>query len=255
MSPKLPKSATRILRILEFIATREAGTTHTEIAKALSIPKASLTALLATVKEEGYVQQDPESGRLTIGVQILSLANSYLRNLNLVRIGAPIVAALYRDAGLFSVLAVPQSPDYVIICAESQPALLTHSLQIGHRGPMFCSAAGRAILSALPESEVDRTLAHSDLRKITTRTIYEPTRIKRALEEANEQGYAVSNGESIENVVSVCAPVFDWTGQPIAAIGVAGTEGTMQGTVMKASIELTCKAASSLSAKIGFVPV
>ena len=49
-----------------------------------SDPKSSLTALLQDMLSKGYLQRNPDSGIFTIGVQVLWLANSYLRNLNLI---------------------------------------------------------------------------------------------------------------------------------------------------------------------------
>ena len=247
----MPKSATRVLRILEFIAEHQQGCTHTEIANALDIPKASLSALLSTVKEEGYVSQDPKTGRLTVGIQILSLANAYLRNLNLARMGAPVVSGLFSEVGLFAVLAVPQDTEYVIICAESRPALLTHSLQIGHRGPLFCSAVGRAILAHLPEKEVDRILDHSDLRPITSKTLFEPLDIKAALQVVRDQGIAISDGESIEDILGICAPVFDWSGRPVAALGVAAAVNLFDSATLNSASSSVKAAAVGLSHRLG----
>lgn len=247
----MPKSATRVLRILEYVAEHTNGCTHTQISNELSIPKASLTALMKDIKTEGYVRQDPETGRFMVGIAVLALANAFLANLNLARMGAPIVRDLYRKLGLFSVLAVPQETDYVIISSESAPALLTHSLQIGYRGPLFCSSMGRAIMAYLPEKEVDYILGATDLRPLTPKTICDPVAIKTSLESVRESGVAWMFGESIEGIDSVCAPVFDWTGRPIAGIGIAASSAQVGRIPKGFAEECVHSAARELSELMG----
>ena len=248
----MPKSATRVLRILEYVAQHQNGCTHTKIANELSIPKASLTALLKTLRHEGYVRLDPETGRFTVGISVLALANSFLSNLNLARMGAPIVRELYHKLGLFSVLAVPQGTDYVIICAESAPALLTHSLQIGHRGPLFCSSMGHAIMAYLPEREVQQILDASDLRPLTSKTICEPSAILASLKDVRSGGVAWMFGQSIEGIDSVCSPIFDWTGCPAAGIGIAAPSAQIAKLEKGFAEECVRSAAHELSELMGW---
>lgn len=248
----MPKSATRVLRILEHVAQHQNGCTHTEIAKGLSIPKASLTALLKTMRAEEYLRLDPDTGRFTVGISVLTLANSFLSNLNLARMGAPVVRRLFSELSLFSVLTVPQGPEYVIICAESEPAILTHSLQIGYRGPLYCSGMGRALMAYLSEQEVDQILDASDLRPLTPTTIYDPAGIKEDLKEVRRKGYSWSAGESIDGIYSICAPVFDWHGRPLAAVGVAAPQARFDDKkVEKATVSVKA-AANELSELLGW---
>src|SRR5919206_3672179 len=177
----MAKSALRVLQIMEYIAEQRDGCTHTQLAHGLNIPKSSLTALLNDLQSQGYLHRNPETGKFTIGIQVLWLANSYLRNLNLARMGTPIVGELYAAVHQFSVLSIPVGTEYVVICTESVPSLFTHTLQIGHRGPLFCSATGRAILAHLPEERVNEILLASPLRALTPYTKTDPAVIKAEL--------------------------------------------------------------------------
>ena len=103
----MSKSALRVLEIMEHIAQQPQGCTHTEVAQGLQIPKSSLTALLQDMMSKGYLQRNPDTNVFTIGVQVLWLANSYLRNLNLVRLGQPVVASVFSKVQEFTLLAIP----------------------------------------------------------------------------------------------------------------------------------------------------
>ena len=237
---------------MEHVADQPNGCTHTKLAQGLGIPKSSLTALLNDLQSQGYLQRNAESGIYTIGVQILSLANAYLRNLNLARLGAPIVGELYAAVRMFSVMAIPNETEYVVICTESLPSLFTHSLQVGYRGPLYCSAVGRAILAYLPERRVDEILRASDLTPLTPLTKTDPTAIKAELAEVRKSGISHSKEENIAGITGIASPVFDRTGTPVAAVAIAAPTAQLE-TAQLPSIGLAVKqAADKLSEQLGW---
>jgi DNA-binding IclR family transcriptional regulator len=248
----MAKSALRVLQIMEYIAEQRDGCTHTQLAHGLNIPKSSLTALLNDLHSQGYLQRDPASGKFTIGVQVLSLANSYLRNLNLARLGAPVVGELYAAVRQFSVLAIPIGTEYVVICTESVPSLFTHTLQLGYRGPLFCSATGRAILAYLPEDRVNEILLASPLRALTPFTKTDPAAIKAEFPKIRRAGIAYGLEENIAGITGIAAPVFDRSGTPIAAVGVAAPSAQLNPEQLPAIEVAIKKAAGKLSEQLGF---
>ncbi len=214
---------------MEHIA-QQAGVTHTDVAQGLQIPKSSLTALLQDMMSKGYLQRNADTGVFTIGVQVLWLANSYLRNLNLVRLGQPVVASVFSKVQEFTLLAIPTAHEYVVVCTESVPSILAHSLQMGQRGPMFCSAVGRAMLAFMPDAQVDAILAQSDLKALTPSTKTDIADIRKELARTRRTGIGVSKNEVTAGVSGYAVPVFK-TGVPVASIGVGFA--TAQSTPMK----------------------
>jgi len=85
----MAKSALRVLEIMEFIADQREGCKHAAISKRAGYPKSSLTALLQDLTSKGYLQRAPDNGSYH-WITVLWLANSYLRNLNLVKLGQPL---------------------------------------------------------------------------------------------------------------------------------------------------------------------
>ncbi|MFP3550906.1 IclR family transcriptional regulator [Paraburkholderia sp. SIMBA_049] len=249
----MSKSALRVLEIMEFIADKRDGCTHTAIAQGLNIPKSSLTALLQDLLSKGYLQRTPESGVFTIGVQVLWLSNSYLRNLNLVKLGQPLVAEIFAHVKEFSILAIPNGTEYVTICTESVPSIFGHTLQLGSRGPLFCSALGKAMLAYMPAKQVDDILKTGPRIKATQNTKTSLTEIRASLEETRNRGYAVSFEEALPGVVGFATPVFGATGLPVAAFGV-GVATSQYKESTAPSIVKTLKAASQqLSRQLGWV--
>lgn len=248
----MSKSAVRVLEIMEFVAARREGCSHTAIAQGLEIPKSSLTALLQDLQSTGYLQRNPESGVFTIGVQVLWLANSYLRNLNLVRLGQPVVAQLYARVQEFSLLAIPIGSQYVTICTESIPSIFAHSLQVGQRGPLFCSAVGKAMMAYMSPNQVDEILKDSPPVAVTPFTKTNITDIKKELQEVRRQGIGYSKEEGIPGVTGLAAPVFNATGSPVAALGVGVPSSQLIGRDMTPVEDALRESAQQLSAQLGW---
>lgn len=250
----MSKSALRVLEIMEFVASRRDGCSHTAIAQSLAIPKSSLSALLQDLHSTGYLQRNPESGTFTIGVQVLWLANSYLRNMNLVRMGQPVVAQLFAQVQEFALLAIPIGPEYVTICTESLPSVFAHTLQVGQRGLLITSAVGRAMMSVMTVAEVDNILAASRPLVTTPLTQKKITEIKMELESTRIRGVGYSNDESIPGIVGIAAPVFNATGSPVAALGIGIPTQQMKGRDAGPLEKAVREAAARLSVQLGCAP-
>ncbi|MGO4813394.1 IclR family transcriptional regulator [Cupriavidus sp. 2MCAB6] len=217
----MAKSAFRALAIMEFVAQCKTGATHSEIAAGLGIPKSSLTGLLRDLQQPGYLHLDEGTARYSIGSQVMYLANAYLRNLNIVREGAPFVHKLYVELDEFSCLTLPKGNDCIVVCAESSPSPLAHTLNLGERLPMLANAAGRAILAFLDDTEIDEYLSTHQPIAYTARTLTKIKDIHKELTEVRKVGIAYGREEYMPGITALAAPVFNIQGRPIASIAVA----------------------------------
>src|SRR3954471_4929306 len=165
------KSAVRVIEILHFIATHDAGCLHSEIALALDIPRASLTALLSDLRNLGYVTFDTENKRYSLGAEVLTLSHAYLRNLNIVRIGDPILRDIFREIQEFTSLVIAKDTSVVKVCEYAVPDPLGLHLQVGEAGPMHATSGGKALLAHLPIPMRDDVISRLDFRAYTQQTI------------------------------------------------------------------------------------
>ncbi|ABE36261.1 bacterial transcriptional regulator family protein [Paraburkholderia xenovorans LB400] len=227
----MAKSALRVLEIMEFVATHKAGcATHTEISQALGIPKSSLTALLTDLQRPGYLELDRETGRYAIGSQVMFLAHAYLRNLNIVRLGTPVVHDVFLKLNVYTTMVIPKGDMCLVVCSESLPSPLAHSLSIGQHIPMLHSALGRAILAFLEPEEVERFLHDYTPTPYTDRTKTGIEEVRKALAQVRKAGFAHMQGEYLPGIIGIAVPVFNLENRPIAAIGIGipAVEGTTE---------------------------
>ncbi|KTR95027.1 IclR family transcriptional regulator [Microbacterium testaceum] len=218
--PQVP-AADQTLRILSLLARQPGPIAAQTIATALGIPRSSTYHLLATLEEHGYVVHLPGDRRWGLGTAAFELGGGYARQQPLARLGRPLLAALSDRVGESAHLAVLVGRDVLYIVEERaprRPALVT---DVGVRLPAHLAATGRAMLSALPRSQV-RAL-YPDATALTQRTGLGPTtprELRELLRAVRAAGYASEDGEVTPGFRSVAAPVLDHAGWPAAAVAI-----------------------------------
>jgi DNA-binding IclR family transcriptional regulator len=203
------KSADRVIQIFEAIASRGEGITHGELSEALGIPKGSLSFLLSNLVHRDYVTFDRLSKRYRLGPGLLVLTSRFLAGLDIVRAGRPVLSDLVREINEDAELAVMKGTQILILHKEDCARPLKHAIAIGDRGPVYATAAGKAILAYLRDDEISRYLSSVRLARLAKHTITDPKALVRELGEIRSRGLAYGREELYDGVTAVAAPVFN----------------------------------------------
>jgi DNA-binding IclR family transcriptional regulator len=245
------KSAVRVFGILKFIAEHDKGCLHSEIAQGLKIPRASLTALLSDLLDLGYVLFDEKTKRYSLGAEILTLSNAYLRNLNIVQIGEPILRDVFNEVHEFTSLVIAKDTAVVKVCEYAAPDPLGYHLQVGESGPMHATAGGKAILAYLPVHMRDALIERMDFRVYTDRTIRSKAALMKELKAIRSGATAYCREEYLEGMISMALPVFNAEDEPVAAIGINTRSVRFNRAHEKKVAEVLRSASARLSARLG----
>lgn len=214
-------AADQTLRILRHLARRAAPIAASALARDLDIPRSTVYHLLTTLEAHGFVVHLEKERRWGLGTSAFELAGGYARQEPLARLGRPLIAALADQVGESAHLAVMSGRDVLYIVEERavrRAALIT---DVGVRLPAHLTATGRAMLAALPRSQV-RAL-YPDAASFTDRTgrgPARPTELRELLREVRAAGVATEDGEVTPGFRSVAAVVRDHAGWPTAAVAV-----------------------------------
>jgi DNA-binding IclR family transcriptional regulator len=246
------KSADRTIQILETIGRSERGFTHGELAANLHIPKSSLSSLLSNLLNRGYLALDGTGRHYVLGPQILVLAGSFLSNLDIVKLGQPIIRKVTRDTGESTMLAIRSGDEILTVCKEDCTMPLKGVLDIGHRAPIYATAAGKAILAFLPEEEIRKYLATVKFKTITPKTNTKASVLERELHEIQSGNTAYSREELNEGLSALGLPVFNIYGRVAASVTVIMP--TVRSTTEKEKVTETYlrQAALELSRRLGY---
>ncbi|WP_334123002.1 IclR family transcriptional regulator [Glutamicibacter sp.] len=221
MGSKVP-AADNTLRILRLLASRKNPTPAAMIASLLQLPRSSVYQLLTVMNERGFVTHYPEDKSYGLGIAAFELSSAYTRQEPLARLGAPLIAQLVDKVGESAHLAILHGSDVLYIVeerAKGRPSLVT---DVGVRLPSHLTASGRAILAALPKSQV-RALypnAASFTDRVEQSSITSYSQLRRELEQCTQRGYAVERGDVTEDFHSLAVEIRDANDWPVAAVAV-----------------------------------
>ena len=212
------KSADRAFQILEAIGSRGSGTTHGELSKNLGIPKGSLSCLLSNLMDRDYVTYDRLSKLYMLGPKLLVLTGRYLSNLDIVRIGRPIMKDLVTEVNEDAELAVKDGVEILFLYKEECSQPLKYSIAIGERAPIYATSAGKAILAYLPDDEIDRYFSSVKLTAITRNTITKGAALRDELQDIRSKGLAYGREEFHRGISAIAAPIFNLYGNVVGAV-------------------------------------
>jgi len=232
------------------LADQREAPTHGEMARALDMPKSSLSELLSTLEARGYVAV--EADRYRLGPALLSLAGTLLRRTDVARVAQPIVASLMLRTGESASVVLRQGAEVVVVCKENCDQPILYSLQLGQRGPMNGSAGGKALMAFLPEPEREAWLASGSLRQVTPHSITDPAVLRRELAAIAAGGVAWSREEMVPGIVALGMPIFDAAGHPCAGLSVGIPIMRFNAAQERRVEEALREAAAEISAALGY---
>jgi len=193
----------------------------TELSEFIGLSKPSVYRLLCTLQEFRLVSKDPHSGLYRPGAGLLELAHQGLERFELRSVAQPQLEKLWKDTNETVHLAILDEGEVVYLeKRESRQTIRMYSA-VGRRAPAHCTGLGKAILAYLPSKDRHDLLKRKGLRRYTDRTIISLSEFERECEEIRKRGYALDLGEHEEEIRCVAAPIFDHTGQPVAAVSIA----------------------------------
>jgi IclR family transcriptional regulator, KDG regulon repressor len=213
----------RALNILEAAAHRRDGLTNSEISRKLGIPKSSASYILRTLERRGYLRREAESGRYRLGLKILSLGGDAQANLDIAEVALPFMRALVEKIHMTVHLAVLDQGEAVYIEKVEAPGFFKVNTWIGRRMFLHSTSVGKCLLAWLPKHEIETLVKQQGLKKRTPKTITSITKLITDLERTKTEGYAVDDEENSLGARCLGAPVFDVTGNVVAALGTSGT--------------------------------
>ena len=211
------KSATRTLDIIEYVVAHDRPLVAQEIAVALGIPVSSLSYLLGTLVERGYLAREGRRYSAGPGLQRLQ---AHPGGFSLAERAAPLVRTLRVQLNETTSFFVRSEWDVEAIVTETSEQALRYAVPTGTRLPMHALASGKALLAALPDDELDRYFAETERRRFTPDTVTGEKALRRQIAEIRKTGFAVTDEEFSLGIRGV-GRVVTIGGEPVGALSVA----------------------------------
>jgi len=216
------QSIGRAFAILEEVARNRSGIALADLSKRVGLHNSTTFHLVKTMVSLGYIRQIKESKRYRIGRPLFALAASALDEMEMVSMATPVLDDLSRETGESSHFAARMSDAVVVMARTPGPGAFQLTDRVGVVRPAYCTALGKVILAALRPDQLDRYLDRVELKALTSKTITNPQRLRRELQEIRRAGIAIADGEFDNEMRCAAMPVHDFSGQVVGAIGISG---------------------------------
>ena len=219
--PLFNRSVEKALAILGAFGGERRALSLAELAVSVGITTSSAQRCVHTLVRLGFLRRDPQAKRCVLTPRALALAHAYLAGHALLEQATTHLIDLNQASGESVSLSEPDGTDMVFIARFPSLKRFYIHMPVGRRLPMYCTASGRAYLSALPAALAQRVVRRSELIALTPHTLTDPATIVRRIREAREAGYAWSEQECYRGDLSIAAPVLGVDGEPLAAVNIS----------------------------------
>jgi IclR family KDG regulon transcriptional repressor len=216
------ESIIRAFSIIEYLAGCEDWVGLRTLARDLGIDASTAYRFLASLKELGYVTQDPDHSRYQLTLKFAWLSAKVLDKVQLRHGALPFLEDLRGITNETTHLAVREGNQIVYIAKLDAQQPMQMRSRIGDRGYLHSTALGRAILAHLPLRDLEALLPRLETPILTKNTITNLDALHDELKRVRERGYAIDNEENEVGIRCVAAPVFDHVGQVAGAVSLSG---------------------------------
>jgi IclR family transcriptional regulator, KDG regulon repressor len=218
------QSLKRGLTILTILAKAGSPMTLNDIAANFKMDRSSVFRLIKTMVKAGFIYQDTDTKRYSLGFKVLEIAGSFSDNLRLEEFLRPIMKDVCRHTKQNTHLAILDSGEVVFIAVEQPRDAITISISIGTRESASQTALGRAILAFTEKKSIDEIIKNSPMKKYTPKSIISRPALDTALSGIRDSKLAVDNEEYKPGVICFASPVLNHKGQAVCSIGISGLD-------------------------------
>lgn len=224
-----------------------------EISRRLGLHKATASRILRTLAEKGFLQQDPEGKKFSLGPAISDICRAYNNGLNsnLVLMAKPYIDELRNALEETVVLEVLSGESTVMAYVAEGPQHVRIAGTVGDRLPVHAAAGAKAILAFSPPEVVDRLVGGS-LQRLTPNTITDGKIYKNKLVKIRRQGFSLDREEIDVGINAVGAPIFNYEDRPVAAVVVAGPAQRVTGAEDSTLVRKVVETAGEISTRLHF---
>ena len=242
----------RALGILDLLSSEGPELAPNELSGQLVLHKSTLHRLLQVLEQHRLVDKNPNTGKYRLGLKLFEFGSRAVAQIDLRERVRPYLERLVYETGETAHMCILDRSEMLSLANVESPRTIRTPSTIGHRIPVHCTAAGKAVLAFLPERELNALLKKRSLKSYTRNTITTSVRLRAELQLIRKRGYAVDNEEIEDGLKCIAAPIKDYSGKVIASISIAGPVFRITRGKASSMARSVIEAANRLSTELGY---
>lgn len=240
------------LGVLEAFTIAEPILGVTEIARRVGLHKSSVSRILATLEQAGYVERVPGDGRFRLGLGLIALAGPLLADLDVRRLARPTLERLVETTEETAALMLWDGHGAVVTEQVPSSHPVKHTAPLGTRWTSHLTASVQAFAAHLPARQIEPLLGAWGLAGVAGGD--ERRRYEAVLDEVRRSGYAVNDGLTSEEEVGIAAIVRDHRDDVVAAVLLSAPRFRIPPARIAEIGREVAAAAAEISARLGSAP-
>ena len=248
------QSVKRALDILSLFTPSQPTLGITEMAARMGLPKPTTHGLVQTLADEGFLSQNEETRKYSLGLRVYELGTYVTSHLKVNQVGGSAAQRLARHTSLMVRIAIWDRGEILVTLNLFPNVQPLPFLNLGPKVPAYCSAIGKAILSTFSTEALDAYLSRIQLDPLTPKTQTDADALRKELETARRLGYACESEEYIMGLACIGTPLYDHSGRCTAAISVSGGPELLNREGVQAIATDVMRTAEEISCAMGYTP-
>lgn len=217
--PDFVTALARGLAVLLALSDKKRRMSIAQVSHRTGIPRAAARRSLHTLAKLGFVAND-EARRFYLRPRVLSFSHAYLSTSPLAVLAQPILDRLGESLHEACSLAILDGDEIVYLARSASSRIMSPALNVGRRLPAYCTSIGRVLLANLPPQELDDCLGRTRFYPYTEHTLTSAEKLRAALGEVRETGYAFASQQMEARLCTLAVPVRDTGGHFVAGMNV-----------------------------------
>lgn len=244
------ENGTKLLRTLSFEGE---PMMLKDLSLAAGFTAAKAHTYLVSFRKFGLVEQDPLTGRYSLGRFALELGMTAMRTSNPMRLASNVAERLSEETALNVAVVVWGSFGPTVVELHESGRQLNMNTRPGTVYSMTGTASGRVFSAFMPE-EIARAATILEKREVPGIGRVGKSRFmsRSELNEIKQAGYATVEDPPVPGVSAYAAPVFDHTGQMVVALTIIGQKHYLEPQAKDVFVPAMLKATNRLSRELGY---
>jgi IclR family KDG regulon transcriptional repressor len=208
MSPAFKRvpAIDKCFAILELLAQSREPMGISDISGRLDLNKSTVFNILHTLMDLNVLENQTD-GKFVFGTRFYTLGNMAGNRSKLIQTAHPYLETINEKTKLSAFLGLRSDRRVILIDKVDSAYGIKVSSEIGMQMPVLAGAGIKAMLSQLPDEEVDEILARTELKRYTPYSIIDKAVYKQEIIGVRKQGIAYDREEYIEGMVAFAIPV------------------------------------------------
>ncbi len=194
-APKQVRVLEKTLDILESLKREGPGVGLADVARSVSLPKATVYRILTTLEARGYLGREAGGG-YCISDKLFSLQRDLSRSQNLLRVAQPVMEELANECRETVNLGTLDGGEVVVIATVESPQSVRMASKVGNRRCVHTTGIGKVLLARMPDVSIRRLVQVKGLPRMTPNSIGTITALMAEIHLIRKQGFAIDNQEN-----------------------------------------------------------